>query len=92
MENFIETPNLFIPLSDGRKLSARMWQPVGKNFFPAPAILEYLPYRKRDGTAIRDEGNHPAFASQGYVCIRVDMPGQGDSDGIMYDEYTEDEL
>ncbi len=92
MENFIETPNLFIPLSDGRKLSARMWQPVGKNFFPAPAILEYLPYRKRDGTAIRDEGNHPAFASQGYVCIRVDMPGQGDSDGLMYDEYTEDEL
>ena len=92
MENFTETTNFFIPLSDGRKLSARMWQPVGKKFFPAPAILEYLPYRKRDGTAIRDEGNHPAFAGQGYVCIRVDIPGQGDSDGLMFDEYTEDEL
>ena len=91
-KKFIETPNFFIQLKDGRKLSARMWQPSNNNFFPAPAILEYLPYRKRDGTAIRDEGNHPAFASQGYVCIRVDMPGQGDSDGLLLDEYTEDEL
>ena len=91
-KKFIETPNFFIQLKDGRKLSARMWQPTNNDFFPAPSILEYLPYRKRDGTAIRDEGNHPAFASQGYVCIRVDMPGQGDSDGLLFDEYTEDEL
>ena len=94
MANFLETPNFFIPLSDGRKLSARMWQPVSNSNsnFPAPSILEYLPYRKRDGTALRDEGNHPSFASKGYVCIRVDLPGQGDSDGLMLDEYTEDEL
>jgi len=91
-KKFIETPNFYIQLKDGRKLSARMWQPTNNDFFPAPSILEYLPYRKRDGTAIRDEGNHPAFASQGYVCIRVDMPGQGDSDGLLLDEYTEDEL
>ena len=82
MANFLETPNFFIPLSDGRKLSARMWQPVSNSNsnFPAPSILEYLPYRKRDGTALRDEGNHPSFAMKGYVCIRVDLPGQGDSD------------
>ena len=92
LNKYKETPNFFIHLLDGRKLSARMWQPVDKSAFPAPTILEYLPYRKRDGTAIRDEGNHPAFSSQGYVCIRVDMPGQGDSDGLMLDEYTEDEL
>ena len=92
LKKYKETPNFFIHLLDGRKLSARMWQPVDKSAFPAPTILEYLPYRKRDGTAIRDEGNHPAFSSQGYVCIRVDMPGQGDSDGLMLDEYTEDEL
>ena len=91
-KKFIETPNFYIQLKDGRKLSARMWQPTNNDFFPAPSILEYLPYRKRDGTAIRDEGNHPAFASQGFVCIRVDMPGQGDSDGLLLDEYTEDEL
>ena len=94
MANFIETPNFCIPLSDGRKRSARMWQPVSNSnrTFPSPSILEYLPYRKREGTALRDEGNHPLFASKGYVCIRVDLPGQGDSDGLMLDEYTEDEL
>jgi putative CocE/NonD family hydrolase len=52
-----------------------------------PAILEYLPYRKRDGTAARDERTHPYFAEHGYAGVRVDMRGNGDSDGVMLDEY-----
>ena len=42
-----------------------------------PAILEYLPYRKRDGTIERDALTHPYFAGHGYACVRVDMRGIG---------------
>ena len=59
---------------------------------PVPAILEHLPYRKRDGTVQRDELGHPYTAAHGYACIRVDMRGNGDSEGLMHDEYTEQEL
>ena len=43
-----EIANLFIPLADGTRLAARMWLPVDAERKPVPAILEYLPYRKRD--------------------------------------------
>jgi len=36
--------------------------------------------------------NHPWFAGHGYACIRVDMRGNGDSEGLMDDEYTMQEL
>jgi predicted acyl esterase len=45
-----EIENFWIPLSDGTKLAARMWIPVDAEKNPVPALLEYLPYRKRDGT------------------------------------------
>jgi predicted acyl esterase len=48
---------------------------------PVPVILEHLPYRKRDGTIVRDSLTHPWMAGQGYACIRVDMRGNGDSEG-----------
>jgi len=57
-----------------------------------PAILEYLPYRKRDGTHVRDALTHPYLAGHGYACVRVDMRGNGDSDGLLFDEYTQREL
>ncbi|UWQ37841.1 CocE/NonD family hydrolase [Leisingera aquaemixtae] len=82
--------NTWIPLPDGRRLSARIWLPEGAG--PFPAILEYLPYRKRDGTAPRDETTHTVFAAEGYACIRVDIAGTGDSEGVFDDEYSEQEL
>ncbi|WP_293575216.1 CocE/NonD family hydrolase [Phaeobacter sp.] len=82
--------HLWIPLPDGRRLAARMWLPAGAG--PHPAILEYLPYRKRDGTAPRDATTHPVFAAAGYVCLRVDIAGTGDSEGLFDDEYSEQEL
>ena len=63
------------------KLAARIWLPADAERRPVPAILEYLPYRKRDGTAERDHLTHPYFAGHGYACVRVDMRGTGDSDG-----------
>lgn len=79
-----------ITLSDGCRLSARVWRPKGET--PVPVILEYLPYRKRDGTTARDCLTHPYFARHGYACVRVDMRGNGDSQGVMLDEYAPQEL
>ena len=43
-----------IPLKDGTTLAARIWLPEDAELNPVPAILEYLPYRKRDGTYERE--------------------------------------
>jgi uncharacterized protein len=86
-----EVENFWIPMSDGVKLAARMWIPVDAEKKPVPAVLEYLPYRKRDGTIMRDALTHPYLAGHGYAAIRVDMRGSGDSEGIMLDEYTKQE-
>jgi len=87
-----EQPNVGIVMPDGCRLSARVWMPDNAIDHPVPAIVEHLPYRKRDGTVHRDELNHPWFAGHGYACIRVDMRGNGDSEGLMTDEYTPQEL
>ncbi|MGN7247112.1 CocE/NonD family hydrolase [Janibacter anophelis] len=83
--------NVFIPLRDGQRVAARIWRPVGE-VGPLPAVLEYIPYRKRDLTRGRDAVNHPYLAAHGYVCVRVDLRGSGDSDGVLVDEYREQEL
>ena len=87
-----DIPDMGITMPDGCRLSARVWRPVDAPGNPVPAILEHLPYRKRDGTATRDALTHPWFAKRGYACIRVDMRGNGDSEGVMEDEYTQQEL
>ncbi|SDR53336.1 hypothetical protein SAMN05519103_04700 [Rhizobiales bacterium GAS113] len=84
--------HLFIELSDGIRLAARLWLPADAAEKPVPAILEYIPYRKRDGTRGRDEPMHGWFAAQGYAAIRVDTRGSGESDGHMADEYLGREL
>ena len=86
-----EIENVFIPLKDGTRLAARIWLPADAEGLPVPAILEYLPYRKRDGTAERDQLMHPYFAAHGYAAVRVDIRGTGESDGVMLDEYLKQE-
>ena len=87
-----EIENAWIPLSDGCRLAARIWLPDDAEREPVPAIVEYLPYRKRDFTRARDEPMHRYFAGHGYAALRVDLRGSGDSDGLLTDEYTEREL
>ncbi|NUB45111.1 CocE/NonD family hydrolase [Fertoebacter nigrum] len=87
-----DDPDMIITLADGCRLSARVWMPVDAAANPVPAVLEYIPYRKRDGTLPRDEIMHAYVAGHGYACVRVDMRGNGDSDGLMEDEYTAQEL
>ncbi|MCP4981936.1 MAG: CocE/NonD family hydrolase, partial [Gammaproteobacteria bacterium] len=82
---------VFITLSDGVRLAARIWLPEDADANPVPAILEYLPYRRQDGTADRDALTHPYFAGHGYACVRVDMRGSGDSDGVLLGEYLKQE-
>ncbi len=83
--------NVFIPMRDGARLAARIWRPVDAEQHPVPAVLEYIPYRKRDLTRGRDAQNHPYLAGHGYASVRVDMRGSGDSDGIIVDEYRPQE-
>ena len=78
-----------IPLSDGVNLSCRYWLPEDALVTPVPAILEYIPYCTRDGTAARDEAMHPYFAGHGYAAVRVDIRGSGESEGVLLDEYLE---
>lgn len=83
--------NIWIPMSDGCRLAARVWLPEGAEREPVPAIFEYIPYRKRDFTRARDEPMHRYFAGHGYAAVRVDVRGSGDSDGLLLDEYLQQE-
>ncbi|MBX2881532.1 MAG: CocE/NonD family hydrolase [Granulosicoccus sp.] len=87
-----EIEHTWISMSDGIRLSARLWLPDLPEDERVPAILEYIPYRKRDMVRLRDQRNHPYFAEKGYVSIRVDMRGSGDSEGTMPDMYAPKEL
>lgn len=83
--------NVRIPMRDGATLSARLWLPADADVRPVPALVEYLPYRKNDWTAVRDAQRHPWYAGHGYASLRIDMRGCGDSDGVLYDEYLPQE-
>ena len=87
-----EISHLWVPLASGIRLAARLWLPENANEHPVPVIIEYIPYRKSDGTAISDSARYRYLAGHGYACLRVDIRGSGDSDGLLADEYTRQEL
>ena len=82
---------VWIPLSDGARLAARVWLPVDAEADPVPAILEAVPYRLSDGMVTRDVLIHPYYAGHGYACVRVDLRGSGESDGVLENEYAPQE-
>ena len=81
----------WIPMADGRKLAARLLLPRDRAARPVPAILEYIPYRRRDGTRVRDDDTHYWYGANGYAAARVDIAGSGDSEGLIEDEYVKRE-
>jgi predicted acyl esterase len=83
----------WIPMKDGVRLAATLYMPDGaKAQDKFPALLEYLPYRKDDGTAAGDYPKHSYFARRGYVSARVDIRGFGASEGVPPErEYSEQE-
>ena len=68
-------------MPDGARLAAKLWLPDISSTQRVPAIIELLPYRKRDIYAPRDAMHHRYFAGHGYACMRIDIRGSGDSDG-----------
>jgi putative CocE/NonD family hydrolase len=83
--------NDWIALPDGVRLGIRLWLPEDAQDGSVSAILDAVPYRKSDGTAIGDAAWGTYFAAHGFAFARVDLRGSGDSSGILDDEYTEQE-
>ena len=81
-----------VRMRDGVHLSARLWLPEGAEEDPVPAVLELIPYRKRDHSRPRDAQMHSWFAGNGIAAVRVDIRGSGDSEGVLTDEYLQSEL
>ncbi len=86
-----EIEHMWIPMSDGCRLSARLWLPDGAERSPVPAVIEYIPYGKRIGTRDRDEAMHRWFAGHGIAALRIDLRGSGESEGVLRDEYLPQE-
>jgi putative CocE/NonD family hydrolase len=86
-----EIEDLWIPLSDGARLSAHLWLPPRAELEPVPAVVEVSPYRHEDNTRRRDSVRHPYFAQRGFASLRIDVRGSGSSDGVLQDEYSERE-
>lgn len=76
-----------IPMQDGTVLRGRLWLPKGPQHRPAPAVLEYIPYRTRDAYSAADDHWGGVLAARGIAFARIDIRGSGDSDGLLRDEY-----
>ena len=48
----------WIPMPDGVRLAATIWLPEDAEHDPVPAVLEFIPYRRRDFTAAGDGCGH----------------------------------
>ena len=64
-----------IPMRDGVKLNATMYQPLGQRS-PLPCIFTLTPYISQ---TYHDRGMY--FASHGYVFLAIDSRGRGNSEG-----------
>jgi len=82
----------WIAMKDGIQLSARLWLPDSPPAGRVPVVLEYIPYRKRDLYRSHDNGWGRELAQYGVAYARVDARGSGESQGIIVDEYLEQEL
>lgn len=84
----------WIPMKDGTRLAVNLFMPEGaKPSDKFPALLSYLPYRKDDWSLAGDWDQMAFFVRRGYVGARVDVRGNGASEGALPDrEYSDQEL
>lgn len=82
--------NLRIPMRDGITLGADVCFPCDNlmremGWKRLPVVMEYIPYRKNEsvpGARFSEE-----LVRCGYIVVRVDLRGTGDSEGFSTDEY-----
>ena len=86
-----EIETVWVQMRDGVKLALRITLPEDADTHPVPAIMEYIPYRRRDLTRTFDDSHFYYLASCGYACVRPDIRGGGDSEGVLKDEYLQSE-
>ena len=70
--SFCRLDHVTVPLPDGTCLAARIWIPDNAYLHPVPAVLEYIPYRKNDLSAVTMPGR---------PSVRIWLPG-GATDGL----------
>jgi len=78
-----KTENGVIPLKDGTEIAITVWQPDGPGTMRLPAILDVIAYGKGTMTYLGDERIYGYLAGHGYVCVRADIRGNGESTGSM---------
>ena len=83
--------NVWVPMRDGTRLAMRLWIPDGADAAPVPVVMEYIPYRKRDGTRPGDTAWAEQFVPYGFAFARPDIRGSGDSEGVLLGEYLRQE-
>jgi putative CocE/NonD family hydrolase len=83
--------NSFIPMPDGVKLAVQLWLPDTSDTRPAPVVVEYIPYRKRDRYRAFDMYWGQTLAQYGVGYARLETRGSGDSTGLLLDEYLPSE-
>ncbi len=79
-----------ITARDGCVLSAAVYLPEGEGAWPA--IIDAVPYRKDDDFLWLDWDTYGNLATYGFACVRLDLRGTGSSEGVIADEYAEQEL
>ena len=62
---------VWIPLSDGCRLAARLWLPEDGRGRPCPVILEAIPYRRTDGTLAIDQPRYEWWAQRGFAGLQI---------------------
>ncbi len=88
-----EITEVRIPMPDGVELAADLHWPAGADRSAKyPVLLEYLPYRK-DESRDYSYSLYSYFLDRGYVVVRVDIRGTGNSAGVPIPyEYSDIEL
>ena len=79
--------NSFIPMGDGVSLAVQLWLPADSDQKPAPVVVEYIPYRKRDRYRAYGLYWGRTLAERGIGYARLETRGSGDSGGLLEDEY-----